>query len=91
MLPCTWPLRRITVGDGGGFGPVQVEIEALPLCMDGLGVPRDQDVRHVAFLASALQSRGLQEEVLGEWEVPRASPGGQQGVKVVSGGGGGIS
>jgi hypothetical protein len=60
-------LRRIT---GGGFGPLQDEIAALPLCMGGLGIPRGQDIRLVAFLASALQSRKLQEEVLGEWEVP---------------------
>jgi hypothetical protein len=63
-------LRRITVGEGGGFGPLQDEIAALPLCMGGLGVPRGQDIRHVASLVNALQSRGLQEEVLGEWEVP---------------------
>jgi hypothetical protein len=63
-------LRRITVGEWGGFGPLQDEIADLPLCMGGLGVPRGQDIRLVTFLASALQSWGLQEEVLGEWEVP---------------------
>jgi hypothetical protein len=50
-------LRRITVGEGGGFGPLQDEVAALPLCMGGLGVPRGQDIRLVAFLAIVLQSR----------------------------------
>jgi hypothetical protein len=42
--------------------------------MRALGVSRGhgfgQDIRLLAFLAMALQSRGLQEEVLGEREVP---------------------
>jgi hypothetical protein len=62
--------RHIVVGDGAGFGPLQDELAALPLCMGGFGVYRGQDVRPYAFLASALQFRGLQDEILGEWEVP---------------------
>jgi hypothetical protein len=63
-------MRRIVVGDGSGFGPLQDELAALPLSMGGLGIYRGQDVRPYAFLASALQFRGLQDEILGEWEVP---------------------
>lgn len=63
-------LRRIAVGDGGGFGPLQDELAALPLCMGGLGVLRGSDIQPYAFLASALQTRGLQDDILGGWEVP---------------------
>jgi hypothetical protein len=59
-------LRHIAVGDGGGFGPYQDELAALPLCMGGQRVYRGQDVRPYAFLASALQFRRLQDEILGE-------------------------
>jgi hypothetical protein len=63
-------LRDVVVGDGGGFGPLQDELAALPLGMGGLGIYRGQDVRLYAFLARALQFRGLKDEILGEWEVP---------------------
>jgi hypothetical protein len=42
MPPCAGcmhaAMRCITVGEGGGFGPLQDEIAGLLLCMGGLGV-----------------------------------------------------
>jgi hypothetical protein len=38
--------------------------------MDGLGIPKGQDIREISFLSSALQSRQLHEEIMGEWEAP---------------------
>lgn len=63
-------LRRIVVGGGGGFGPLQDEIAALPVCMGGLGVSRGEDLRPYAFLASSLQTQVLQDDILAGWEVP---------------------
>jgi hypothetical protein len=40
-------LRRITIGEGGGFGPLQDEYAALPLCMGGFGGPAGP--RHSAW------------------------------------------
>jgi hypothetical protein len=52
-------LRRIAVGGRGGcgFGPLQGELAALPMCMGGFGIPRGQDIREIAFLSSALNPR----------------------------------
>jgi hypothetical protein len=38
--------------------------------MGGFGILGGQGIREIAFLSSALQSRELQEEILGGWEVP---------------------
>jgi hypothetical protein len=69
-------LRRIVVGEGAGFGPLQAEIAALPLSGGGLGIVRAEDIVPVAFLASALQTLSVQDEVLVGWEAPisRAVP-----------------
>eukprot|EP00884_Botryococcus_braunii_P008369 jgi/Botrbrau1/17533/Bobra.0529s0003.1 len=47
----------------------RAEIAALPLSAGGLGIVRAEDILHVAFLASVLQTQRVQEEVLGGWEV----------------------
>jgi hypothetical protein len=63
-------LRRIVVGEGPGFGPLQEEIAALPLSMGGLRVTRGADILPHAFLASIYQTHKLQDRILGSWEVP---------------------
>ncbi len=63
-------LHRVVVGEGPGFGPLQDEIASLPLSAGGLGIPRAEDILPYAFLASATQTLRLQEELLGDREVP---------------------
>eukprot|EP00884_Botryococcus_braunii_P009078 jgi/Botrbrau1/18171/Bobra.53_1s0039.1 len=57
-------LRRIVVGEGEGFGPLQEDIAALPLSGGALGITRAKDIVPVAFLASVLQTQGVQDEIL---------------------------
>ena len=60
-------LRRIVVGDGGGYGPLQDE---LPLDEGGLGISRGVDIAPVAYLASVLQTLPVQDDMLVNWGVP---------------------
>jgi hypothetical protein len=56
--------RRIVVGEGGGFGPLQEEIAALPIAAGGLGLTRGTDLAPVAYSASPIQTLPMQEEIL---------------------------
>lgn len=66
------------IRDGGGFGPLQDELTALQLCIlhreEGRGgvwgVFIGQDIQPYACVASALQSRGLQDDPLGKGTCP---------------------
>jgi hypothetical protein len=63
-------LRRIVVGQGGGFGPLQDDIASLPLSMGGLGITRAEDIRPFAFWASFHQSLDVQDNILNGREFP---------------------
>ncbi|XP_056683636.1 uncharacterized protein [Spinacia oleracea] len=57
-------LERIVTASGPGFGDWQWRLSTLPYSYGGLGVYSAGDVRHYAFLASRLQSSGLQDSLL---------------------------
>ncbi|XP_071688243.1 uncharacterized protein [Rutidosis leptorrhynchoides] len=57
-------LERIVTASGPGFGDWQWRLATLPFAFGGLGVYSAGDVRHYAFLASRLQSAGLQTKLL---------------------------
>ncbi|XP_056695632.1 uncharacterized protein [Spinacia oleracea] len=57
-------LERIVTASGSGFGDWQWRLATLPFSFGGLGVYSVGDVRHYAFLASRLQSFGLQTKLL---------------------------
>ncbi|XP_071706668.1 uncharacterized protein [Rutidosis leptorrhynchoides] len=57
-------LERIVTASGPGFGDWQWLLATLPFAFGGLGVYSAGDVRHYAFLASRLQSAGLQTKLL---------------------------
>ncbi|XP_056693200.1 uncharacterized protein [Spinacia oleracea] len=57
-------LERIVTDSGPGFGDWQWRLATLPYSYGGLGVYSAGDVWHYAFLASRLQSSGLQDSLL---------------------------
>ena len=57
-------LERIVTASGPGFGDWQWRLSTLPFAYGGLSVYSAGDVRHYAFLASRLQSAGLQTNLL---------------------------
>lgn len=68
MLLCMLLCAALWLGKAGGAF-VLMRTTWLPfLCAGGLGAPWGQDIPPSAFIASVLQSRGFQEDILGEWE-----------------------
>ncbi|GKE61249.1 hypothetical protein Tco_1511616, partial [Tanacetum coccineum] len=57
-------LERIVTAFGPGFGDWQCRLATLPFAFGGLGVYSAGDVLNYAFLASRLQSAGLQTKLL---------------------------
>ncbi|GJR80490.1 hypothetical protein Tco_0151275, partial [Tanacetum coccineum] len=57
-------LERIVTASGPGFGDWQWRLTTLPFAFGGLGVYSAGDVLNYAFLASRLQSAGLQTKLL---------------------------
>ncbi|GJR84358.1 hypothetical protein Tco_0155143 [Tanacetum coccineum] len=57
-------LERIVTASGPGFGDWQWRLATLPFSFGGLGVYSAGDVLNYAFLASRLQSAGLQTKLL---------------------------
>ncbi|KAL6546855.1 hypothetical protein OROMI_022576 [Orobanche minor] len=58
-------LERIVTASGPGFGDWQWRLATLPFSLGGLGIYTTMDVRQYAFIASRLQSGGLQAKLLG--------------------------
>ena len=67
-------LERIVTASGPGFGDWQWRVATLPFTFGGLGVYSAGDVRHYAFLASRLQSSGLQTTLLRHSGVAEPGP-----------------
>ncbi|GKC48715.1 hypothetical protein Tco_1071460, partial [Tanacetum coccineum] len=57
-------LERIIIASGHGFGDLQWRLSTLPFVFGGLGIYSAGDVLNYAFLASRLQSAGLQTKLL---------------------------
>ncbi|GKC27013.1 hypothetical protein Tco_1034307 [Tanacetum coccineum] len=57
-------LERIVIASGPGFSDWQWRLSTLPFAFGGLGVYSAGDVLNYAFLASRLQSAGLQTKLL---------------------------
>lgn len=67
-------LERIVVASGPGFGDWQWRLATMPFSLGGLGVYSAGDALHYAFLASRLQSAGLQAKLLQSANVLSTGP-----------------
>nr|GEV89797.1 hypothetical protein [Tanacetum cinerariifolium] len=67
-------LERIVTASGPGFGIWQWRLATLPLTLGALGVYSAGDVLHYAFLASRLQSAGLQSKLLRHTGIVTSGP-----------------
>jgi len=59
-------LREICVAGGPGFGNFQVELAALPIDLNGLGIALPSDVAAVAYAASSISTLSLQSLIFPE-------------------------
>ncbi|GJZ43899.1 hypothetical protein Tco_0591154 [Tanacetum coccineum] len=67
-------LERIVTSSGPGFGDWQWRLATLPFAFGGLGVYSAGDVLNYAFLASRLQSAGLQTKLLRHTGIVSSGP-----------------
>ncbi|GJT81213.1 zinc finger, CCHC-type containing protein [Tanacetum coccineum] len=67
-------LERIVTASGPGFGDWQWRLATLPFAFGGLGVYSAGDVLNYAFLASRLQSAGLQTKLLRHTSIVSPGP-----------------
>nr|GEV32592.1 hypothetical protein [Tanacetum cinerariifolium] len=67
-------LERIVTAYGPGFGDWQWRLATLPFAFGGLGVYSAGDVLNYAFLASRLQSAGLQTKLLRHTSIVSPGP-----------------
>nr|GFB62377.1 auxilin-like protein [Tanacetum cinerariifolium] len=68
------PQQRIVTASGPGFGDWQWRLDTLPFAFGGLGVYFAGDVLNYAFLASRLQSAGLQIKLLRHTSIVSPGP-----------------
>ena len=59
-------LREICVAGGPGFGNFQVDLAALPIDLNGLGIALPSDVAAVAYAASSISTLSLQSLIFPE-------------------------
>jgi hypothetical protein len=63
-------LQRIVTAGGGGFGPLQQSLAALPISKGGLGITTATSLLPCAYLASVTQTSSLQSSILGPSDAP---------------------
>ena len=67
-------LQSIVTAGGGGFGPLQQSLAALPIAKGGLGITTATSLLPCAYLASVTQTASLQTSILAASDAPLVPP-----------------